>query len=729
MAVRRILLVWFGLVVLWLFLAGIVLPVLVRGAYADPGFPILGQMLSGRDDHPVGWYLDVARGMALRSTLWLFAISAMAYWLMTPRVRGRINALFARSSVFGVRDTILLGVCAGVLFGWAEASARTVAGRVVRLPPLMPGAEIFWTTPVINAFLAVCVALLVCAVSRGWRGVPLRFLVLFFVFFGAYGFVSSARAGIHPLAIGAIGLGAGLQLSAAAGEHPERLKRLVRRASPVLAVLVAVIAAAVPAGDALREARARSQLQTAPAAATNVLFLILDTVRASSLSLYEYARSTSPSLERWARRGVTFAMPIAPSSWTLPTHASLFTGLWPSELGLDRRRYLGHEAPTLAEVLAARGYATAGFVANLHYTTRASGLDRGFAHYEDHPLSLKYAMHNSRWLSWIPHRMHDNRWDLNVGYKPAADLNDDFLRWLSSIENRPFFAFLNYADAHRPRLQYAPFDTLFSDALPHGPAQRTRGFSIEEIIKDQNDYDRAIAYLDHHIGRLLGEMERRGALERTVVVITSDHGEHFGEHGLYLHGNSLYMPLVHVPLVMIGPSIPAGARVDEPVSLRNLPATILDLALSDAPAMPGHSLRPLWTPSGSDGVGAYADLLGEGSAYAELLGEVGVGPTLQTSRLRAPLQSLVTGNLQYIRDVDAREQLFDLAADPRQRAEVAGPERDRQLEVLRRLLDAHPRSSAPHEVSHREDHGEDDDPPVPHEMNRFWGWFLGLVSG
>ena len=120
----------------------------------------------------------------------------------------------------------------------------------------------------------------------------------------------------------------------------------------------------------------------------NVLVVVWDTVRSANTSLHGYNRATTPNLERLASRGTRFDLAFSTSSWTLPSHAGLFTGRWPHELGVNWKAPVRDDVPTLAGYLATRGYDTAGFVANLDYCSRETGLARGFAHYEDFPLSL-----------------------------------------------------------------------------------------------------------------------------------------------------------------------------------------------------------------------------------------------------------------------------------------------------------------------------------------------------
>src|SRR5262249_32828166 len=151
----------------------------------------------------------------------------------------------------------------------------------------------------------------------------------------------------------------------------------------------------------------------------------------------------------------------------------------------------------------------------------------------------------------------------------AATLNRAFLQWLDRTEPRPFFAFLNYMDVHDPYCAPQAFASHFSsEALPRPEAARAEAGVSEDVLKEQNVYDCCLASLDGQLGLLSGELEGRSSLENTLVFLTADHGEQFGEHGLPGHGNSLYLPVVHVPLQIVFPShVPAGERIAEPVSL------------------------------------------------------------------------------------------------------------------------------------------------------------------
>jgi arylsulfatase A-like enzyme len=414
-----------------------------------------------------------------------------------------------------------------------------------------------------------------------------------------------------------------------------------------------------------------------PADAPNVLLISLDTVRARSLSLYGYHRRTSPNLERWAKKGVTFDRAMATSPWTLPTHASLFTGRYPDDLSTSWHTPLDNRYPTLAEILHARGYATAGFVANRYYAGIDSGLGRGFALYEDYTTSPGEFINCSTLTKWLFGR----KWvrgllgqhDL-LGRKDGGEVNRSFLDWHARHTDRPFFAFLNYFDAHDPYLPAAPFDSRFGPPLTAEqkalmtdwwPCYKLK-LTREQIELAERAYDSCLAELDEHLGRLLGELERRGVMQNTLLIITSDHGEHFGEHNLMLHGNSLYRDLVHVPLVVVFPGrVPADQRTQAFASLRDVPATVLDLLRQGGRSpFPGRSLARYWDGRGGPETPVFCAV------------QPGDWPAPNEHRCspvaRGSMVSVFLEGKHYIRNLgDGVEELYDFAGDPREQDNLA----------------------------------------------------------
>ncbi len=171
--------------------------------------------------------------------------------------------------------------------------------------------------------------------------------------------------------------------------NPDVARRLIRRSSPLFFVCFVLVGSAVWVSGSRPDARLpTAEVDSGSRRFPNVLLITLDTVRAANLSLYGYSRQTTPNLDRFAKRGVVFDKAFATAPWTLPSHASLFTGRWPHELSTDYTVPLDGTHPTLAEYLSRQGYRTAGFVANLGYCSFGTGLARGFEHYEDYRRSL-----------------------------------------------------------------------------------------------------------------------------------------------------------------------------------------------------------------------------------------------------------------------------------------------------------------------------------------------------
>lgn len=575
-----------------------------------------------------------------------------------------------------------------------------------------------WMTPVADVALFLAVGALLVVMGWAWERARSRSLVLgTFAGLGTLCLLLLAEP-IHDLASLVLATGVGVQVARhATGRRTRRVLGMLRPAALVLVLTVGGLTWwSFSRDDAREEAQlASAERSTADPGAPNVLLLILDTVRASSLGLYGGSPWAGPELEELAPRGVLFDNAIAPAPWTLPSHASMFTGHWPHTLGVDWSP-LGPEEPTLAERLTAEGYATAGFVGNTLYASRTSGLDRGFGVYEDYPVgpgqvvlssSMGRALaYSDRFRRLVRHHELLNR-------QPATRVNRDFLSWLDDRRDQgadgPWFAFLNYYDAHEP---YFPPDSVLEGRPWNDYSHRggimvggnawleKESLSLREAPIHGYAYHQAVRRADAALGRLVEELGRRGVLGGTLVVIASDHGELLGEHWLFGHTNSLYIQTLHVPLFMMWPDrLPAGKRVTGTVSLRDLPATILDLVGAEG-SLPGHSLAPTWRAASAAAAGDSGQAgtaAGPGSsggarqtARSPAVSHLTHGPEPQPStpigRGRA-MQSIVRMPYHYIHNGDGTDALYDLADDPHETRNLAGtPAGDSALVPLRAEL-------------------------------------------
>jgi arylsulfatase A-like enzyme len=579
-----------------------------------------------------------------------------------------------------------LAVWFGLLTGIGEVICLGIQKYLLG-KSLFLGPHIIWMAPLADLSLFALLGLLLSALSRRWpRLAQMRIAVSLFAFFGFLSWLLIfPRLQAHAVLLLASGLA--VQTARLITPRAPSFQVFITQATRWMLAAVAALMVGTYGWQQFAEARALGQLPPSALGAPNVLLIVLDTVRAQSLSLYGYPRSTTPRLERFAKNGVRFERTLSTAPWTTPAHASLFTGRFPHELSADWDVPLDATHPTLAESLRAHGYATAGFVANTIACGYETGLDRGFLHYEDFQVTLPELIISSSLCRAVIHNPALRRLAGShqiFARKTASDVNRDFLAWLSRQPRRPFFAFLNYFDAHEPYLPPATFDTQFgaktvnkSFSVTHRLRLAWRSdreqISPQENQTEINSYDGAIAYLDQQLGLLFDELERRGALANTLVIITADHGEAFGEHGRYTHGDSLYLTLLHVPLLISFPArVPAGASLVEPVSLRDLAATVMDLIeLDGASPFPGESLARYW-----NGARRLDD------RASPLLSETNLAP-LQPHKFppgaRAEMKSLVLGGYHYIRNHDGCEEVYNIVNDPLELRDAASSEAGRRM--------------------------------------------------
>lgn len=339
----------------------------------------------------------------------------------------------------------------------------------------------------------------------------------------------------------------------------------------------------------------------------NIILLILDTVRPDHLSSYGYFKKTSPSFDRLVREGVLIEGTKSTSHWTLPAHASLFTGFFPSQHGATWETLkIQKTCKTLAEHLRAQGYRTVGFSAN-PWVGELTGLDRGFDQF------VELWRYDRRSLAT---RIRTRMMVQNPYAAPHLNLLFDYwLRYQNPLDQRPFFLFINYVDAHS-KYEWHPgiSESFFSRPWSKKDIQSLQQdaplffagklkYRKEEFQLLSDLYDGEIAYLDHFLGELIGELRQRGILDRSILVVTSDHGEYLGEHGLINHMAGLYEEVLRVPFLIRYPGRLSGSKIHAAVQLTDVPPTLLELAhLPPLEGIEGKSFAPLlfekgeWSP-------------------------------------------------------------------------------------------------------------------------------------
>ena len=437
-----------------------------------------------------------------------------------------------------------------------------------------------------------------------------------------------------------------------------------------------------------------NKIKGASVGSPNIILITMDTVRTDHLSCYGYQRLTTPNLDRFSQEGVVFKNAYATNSWTLPSHASIFTGLYPSKHGADhtsdslhgeagqKQEYLdwyellsrnftklSKEHQTLAEILSAGGYRTAGIIGGI-FCSSIFGLSRGFDYYDD---EIPYF--NIRFF--LLYQLIDHCFSLNdfftqygyLGKRIAADLNNSAFTWLEKNHDQPFFLFINYMDAHTPYIPPPPYDGYFSkipkniilrnNPPPDASFVTAQTNLINSVISGDHQltpeekeltvslYDGGILYLDHYLGLLFEKLKDLKAYDNTIIIITSDHGEAFGEHNQMEHGLTLYEEVLRVPLIIKYPSAyPVHGEVEKRTSLVDLMPTILSF------------LRyPI--PSGIDGENM------EKSSHL-LIAELFLGMSKKNHKGTSDLRALYEGKEKYIWASHGSGELYNLEKDPQE---------------------------------------------------------------
>ncbi len=472
-------------------------------------------------------------------------------------------------------------------------------------------------------------------------------------------------------------------------------------------LLPALLAAGLVCG-CQRSAAEKRGGSGATAPRPNILFIVWDTVRVDRLSLYGYAKPTTPNLERFARDATVFENCVAAGSTTVPSHASMFTGLLPAEHGASNEHpLLDPRFVTLAESLRNAGYRTYAFSENPHLC-RETKLTQGFEVVE-HPWSPPFARDALR-IS-LEKRFPDRDIDALLGrldktdyaklqwkIKAAGTLAQRGLSaWLESQPaDRPFFAFVNYMEAHRPLIPRREFRERFMTPEQLRASYRPprtfgqlwaycfglREAAPGELALSSLRYDAAIAELDALLGDLLDRLDAAGRLENTVVVLVADHGEHLGEHHLLDHQFSVYEPLMRVPLVVRCPSRLRPGRERRPVSNLDLYPTLLELA-GVAPAVQSTGVSLLHPREKRLRIGQYpAPMAGAFKVVQTMY------PRFDPTPWRRSLIALYDEPYKLIAASDGRDALYDLSRDPHERTNLITTQRDvaaRLADELRRL--------------------------------------------
>ncbi len=409
----------------------------------------------------------------------------------------------------------------------------------------------------------------------------------------------------------------------------------------------------------------------------SLVVIVLDTVRADALGAELNGRPVTPELDRLWSESVSVEQAYAPAPWTVPSHATLFTGLHPHEHRAQHERFaLELGFTTLAERLAETGHATGGFSCN-PWINAQTGFSQGFQVFKE-----------------------VYKWGVHEREKGGAEATRQALTWVETVvdSDRPFFLFVNYLEAHLP--YEPPLDVMerFEVATDGSSVSvdDAKRFNLDpdgsalDLDEARRLYLAEVAYVDELVGRLVDGLSEITPLDDVMIVLVSDHGEHLGEHALVGHEFSLYEPVLRIPMAIRFPSAcPPNTRISEPFGLVDLMPSLLDLlhldfdarelsGVSRARRLSGRQVTPLSDP-------VFAEY-----ARPRTLVERHWSPPPpreQVERFDHALWSVRIGSEKLIRDDRGWEQLFDVVADPLETRDLSR-DRPESLAELRTHLAA-----------------------------------------
>lgn len=438
----------------------------------------------------------------------------------------------------------------------------------------------------------------------------------------------------------------------------------------------------------------------------NIVVVVMDTARASDTVPAD--PSITPTLADLANEGVAYTNAFSSAPWTLPSHASLFTGTYASRHGAHGgHTYLDEGLFTLAEALAGEGYQTVG-ISNNTWITEEFGFARGFGTFHktwqfiqsETDLGEVTRAEHTRWKAraFLSRVFSGNPLvnGLNAAYDEffrtshddgAAHTTEWLADWLTERRSeKPFFCFANYIEPH---IEYRPPRTFAEAFLPDGAYERAMNIRQDPRAYDVGEYDISdeefsllnglyrgeLAYLDSKLAELCEALKANGSWEDTVVIVCGDHGENVGDHDFFGHQYNVYDSLLRVPLVIHGEAFEPTTGEDELVQLLDLFPTLLDLAGIDAPEAreqtQGRSLLAQETPREA----VFAEYVSPQPSMEQLEERFGEIPDHVYEYDRS-LRAVRTREYKYIRGSDESEELYDVEQDPEERFDIASTEPD-----------------------------------------------------
>jgi len=440
----------------------------------------------------------------------------------------------------------------------------------------------------------------------------------------------------------------------------------------------------------------------------NVFFVIMDAVRPDHLSSYGYPRKTSPNIDKIAEEGVLFENAFSTAPWSPDSHASMFTGLYPSHHNvLGENLYLSKEIPNIIEIFKSKGYMTLGISPNI-FAGPHFGFHYGFDKFLDE--RLHFGLLKKHFWDWIVFGFETDIRAVIYRWIYHAIIFQEIKKWitLSWKKNKPFFIFINYFDAHLPHHPPHPFRERFNKASDQNIDlekiedcfNRRFGFPYVakevEMTKEEWDfvksrYDAEIAYVDFFLGKVFDYLKKYELLDNTFILITSDHGENLGDHQLASHAFCLYDTLIHIPLIINFPKYTSSRkRISNIVSTVDIfPTLISILNIERKDAIDGRNLIPFEERI------YHKHILAEyGPPIPQIKTMERLCPNFNSNIYNKSLKCIRSADFKYLIASDGKAEWYDMKNDPNESKNIINEIPEKKRQELKSIITKELRGSA-----------------------------------
>lgn len=434
----------------------------------------------------------------------------------------------------------------------------------------------------------------------------------------------------------------------------------------------------------------------------NIILISIDTLRADFLSCYGYNKETTPNIDQLAAEGTIYLNNFSTGVWTPPGHASMLTGLYVQEHGVYGDNRLADNIPTIATLLKENSYQTSGFVNNSQ-VGELVGFEKGHDIFVEVWKGIKPKSFVERFMKGVKRRMEDKLGFNDMGAKRTNEL---FSRWIENEidRNKPFYTFLHYIEPHNPLNPPAPYKNRYLseksfkkinknkiEKVAHNPLICfVENINLNEEEKEylKTLYAEEIAYVDSKVGEIVETLKSKDLYNNTMIIITSDHGEHFGEHNLWSHAGSLYNEVLHIPLVIKYPiGVDYVGEVQGFTQLVDIFPTVIDVSCIIGDEMKNHSgMNLVHNEEKGNKFHDYVFAEWEGRVPFFIKSKIENSKTVTNiSRLTNKMWMTLNKEYKYISISNGMEELYDIKNDRSESNNIIDEDKETALSMREKL--------------------------------------------